>query len=457
VALFEALYDLRPFPDDFAGRLHAIRAEHVASAPAATKVPPWLYRAILRGLRVDPRDRFPSMKELLDAMQLDRRKRRLGIVLSVGAVLLAAIIAFATAWWLRRTPGPDDLEAVERIADEAHAAAARAYFVYAPYDDPSLPSAYQKVLELEGLEDSSRDLALAQAQALRREFADTLVRLGDEYWEREGGVPFAADYYAQALVFAPELSRARERTSLTPGEIATLVGKAARGDWSPGERLAGESLAALAASDPDERRQRVDALLESEPPPSPSTSARLIALVERVEDPSGEPAAPTMRGEPRPRAARAAAPVEEDVLIVPEDEPPPAAKPPPTEPDPSARDDRTSAQLVADARAAAARGQADTAEWLFKRALTHDSKSAAALRGLAEIEYDRGHYNAANRYAREAVRVAPKNAAYRILLGDTYFKTHEYRNAQRHYEEALRLGDEDAAARLELLRKQMGG
>jgi tetratricopeptide (TPR) repeat protein len=455
VAMFEALYELRPFPDDVAGRLHAIKAEHVASAPASTRVPPWLYRAIVRGLRADPRDRFASMKELLAAMQLDRRKRRLGIAASVSAVVLAAIIAFASAWWLRPTPGPRELEVVERISAEAHEAAARAYFVYAPFDDPSLPSAYQKVLELEAQGEPSRELARARATELRNEFSATLVRLGDEYWDREGGVPFASDYYAQALAFDPDLAHARARTSLTPGEIATLADKAARGDWSTGERLAGESLAALAEADPEERRERVESLLEADPAPSASTSARLLALVERVE--ANETPIVAKSSESRPRAARAPERTEDEIVLVVADDEASDETPTPAKSDAPARDGRTSKQLVADARAAALRGRAETAEWLFRRALTHDSASADALAGLAEIEYDRGHYHAANRFARDAVGVAPRAAHLRILLGDTYFKTHEYRSAERHYEEARRLGHDQAEARLELLRKQMGG
>ncbi|HWB77777.1 MAG TPA: protein kinase [Nannocystaceae bacterium] len=449
VTLFEALYQLRPFPEqDIVARLHAIQAGRVAPPPAAASVPAWLHRTILRGLAADPSQRFASMRALLDELQLDRRKRRRGLVVTLVAVVVAVIVALALAWTLRPRPGPRELELVERIATEAHAAAARAYFVYAPVDEPS---AYQKVRELEAQDDASREPAMLQAAALREEFAATLVRLGDEYWAREGGRPFAADYYAQALVFAPELAHARERTTLTPGELDELVDKAARGDWSAGERFAGASLAALAVEDPELRRQQIDALLDGDDAPAASTSARLLALVDRVEPTDdAEPSVVPPVEVPKRRSER----VEEEVLIVPDD-PPPAPEVTPSEP--VARDDRTSAQLVVDGRAAAARGQLDTAQWLFRRALTHDSRSAAALAGLAEIEYDRGHYHSANRYARDAVRYAPKKADYRILLGDTFFKTHEYLAARRHYEEAERLGHAQAAARLELLREQSGG
>ncbi len=72
VALYEALYEARPF----GGRSFAELAEHVVGGrliepPDSETIPTWLRAALKRGLSANPQDRFPSMNELL--AELDRR------------------------------------------------------------------------------------------------------------------------------------------------------------------------------------------------------------------------------------------------------------------------------------------------------------------------------------------------------------------------------------------------
>jgi len=74
VALYEALYGERPFTgttllDLMAGVLDGT----VRPAPAASKVPSWVRKIVLRGLRVEPRDRWPSMTALLAELEKSRR------------------------------------------------------------------------------------------------------------------------------------------------------------------------------------------------------------------------------------------------------------------------------------------------------------------------------------------------------------------------------------------------
>ncbi len=68
VALFEALYGCLPFP----GESLAERAAHVvqgALRPRPTSdVPAFLYKLLARGLLVDPSERFPSMRALLNEL-----------------------------------------------------------------------------------------------------------------------------------------------------------------------------------------------------------------------------------------------------------------------------------------------------------------------------------------------------------------------------------------------------
>ena len=72
VALYEALYGERPF---FGGSMQELSAAVcgglVSEAPEQTQVPEWLREALLRGLRRDPDERWPSMKALL--AELDRQ------------------------------------------------------------------------------------------------------------------------------------------------------------------------------------------------------------------------------------------------------------------------------------------------------------------------------------------------------------------------------------------------
>jgi hypothetical protein len=96
----------------------------------------------------------------------------------VVAIMLAlAGLGGVLAW----TYGRDaDLE--ERVArvqvhrDAALAAAAKAFFVYPPPDEPTHPTAYTEVLAIEDLEAELGAPATEAAQELRSEFAETLVR-----------------------------------------------------------------------------------------------------------------------------------------------------------------------------------------------------------------------------------------------------------------------------------------
>jgi len=97
VALYEALYGQRPFEGDSVIALMTNVVEgHVRPAPEKARVPGWIRRVLLRGLSVEPADRYPSMKALLAALEADPwvpRRRWLaaaGGVALVGGLVLAA-------------------------------------------------------------------------------------------------------------------------------------------------------------------------------------------------------------------------------------------------------------------------------------------------------------------------------------------------------------------------------
>ncbi len=96
VALYEALYGQRPF----AGATMSELADNVVHgrvrpAPANRRVPSWVRRALLRGLSVDPDERWPSMDALLGALAHNPNAR--GWWYALGGVVVASATAAALA------------------------------------------------------------------------------------------------------------------------------------------------------------------------------------------------------------------------------------------------------------------------------------------------------------------------------------------------------------------------
>ena len=103
VALYEGVYGRRPFAGDNTLALMAnVVAGTVTDPPSEARVPAWIRKILLRGLSTEPKDRFPSMTELLAALGHDpavRRRRWLT------AVMAAAFVAAGGAGAHRFTAG----------------------------------------------------------------------------------------------------------------------------------------------------------------------------------------------------------------------------------------------------------------------------------------------------------------------------------------------------------------
>jgi serine/threonine-protein kinase len=97
VALWEALHGMRPFGGSNRIQLMvSVACEEVREPPPDTPVPGWIRKVLLRGLRADPAQRYPSMAALLEALGRDRTvRRRRWIAVAAGVVLLAATGASA--------------------------------------------------------------------------------------------------------------------------------------------------------------------------------------------------------------------------------------------------------------------------------------------------------------------------------------------------------------------------
>jgi hypothetical protein len=101
-ALYEALYRQRPFPGDTVLSLSFnVLQGRLRPPPSQTAVPASIERALRRGLSVDPSDRFPSLRELLQALDVDPRRdpeaaplaRRLFSLVCVLAMFVMVVMA----------------------------------------------------------------------------------------------------------------------------------------------------------------------------------------------------------------------------------------------------------------------------------------------------------------------------------------------------------------------------
>ncbi len=99
VALFEALYGVRPFAGRTAFELRAsIRAGEVREAPREKRVPGWLHRLVVGGLAADPAARPRSMQALLQGLKADPVRRRLRILGGAALALTAIGIGVLLHW-----------------------------------------------------------------------------------------------------------------------------------------------------------------------------------------------------------------------------------------------------------------------------------------------------------------------------------------------------------------------
>ncbi|HWB76553.1 MAG TPA: serine/threonine-protein kinase, partial [Nannocystaceae bacterium] len=96
VALWEALFGVRPFAGDDADALASAKlALELVPPPSSSRVPQAIVRALRRGLSPRPEQRFADMAALLDALAevSRRRRRRLGVAIAVslGGAFVAAL------------------------------------------------------------------------------------------------------------------------------------------------------------------------------------------------------------------------------------------------------------------------------------------------------------------------------------------------------------------------------
>ncbi len=161
VALYEALYGQAPFAGE---SLRALADEVCAGRVREPRgdAPAWLRRAVLRGLRVAPEERYASMDALLVAMARDQILARRWRALA--GVAAGAAVAVAVAWAVLARPGPrcDGGEAqLAGVWDAGVKAAVQARF--AALAKPWTAPAFERVAA--GLDARARELTAQHREA----------------------------------------------------------------------------------------------------------------------------------------------------------------------------------------------------------------------------------------------------------------------------------------------------
>ncbi len=465
--LYELLTGVTAFGRDGIDEILRAHLDERPTPPSEvlTTIPKSLDAVVMRAISRHPGDRFSSMAEfeaalceaqiaamltttwddlpLPDAIAPDLRERLLSQMpdpsppavptnrFRLWAIIGLSLALGGAAVFALTRPDPGSVEAMspeERsaraLAQEARTAGSRAAWVYPSPDDVSSKTAYQVVLALEEMEEFGKPLAAG----LRMDFATTLTRLGDEYWDAEGGTRFAVAYYEQALLFDSDAPRAFARSGMARDSVEAFAERAAAGSFALEELVRVEPLVELAVVDespPAERvsrvqRQRPQA--EREPKPEPLDEAEVEVEVE-VE----APVVPRRDSEPS------------------------------SEPDAPQRDASGAKVLIRDAEAASKSGNAERAKLMYERALAKDSSNPSAHAGLRDLAFDAGDYARAVRHGKRAAQLSPRNATHQLRLGDAYYRTHQYAKAEKAYAAAAKLGDERAKWRLKRAREKLGG
>jgi tetratricopeptide (TPR) repeat protein len=131
VALYWALCGVHPFGGIGQLRLPAnLTREEVAAPASKTTAPGWIQKVLVRGLRVDPATRWPSMDALITELRREpaRKSRRVALAVA-GIVLCGALVASAAQLGHRSRSmclgGPDRMTGIWETVDRAGPASRR--------------------------------------------------------------------------------------------------------------------------------------------------------------------------------------------------------------------------------------------------------------------------------------------------------------------------------------------
>jgi tetratricopeptide (TPR) repeat protein len=353
-------------------------------------------------------------------------------------VLLAfGVLGGALAWPMLTADAQSPLvesndSVVQQMVGRVYESAALAYYVYPPVHDPQANTAYKVLVQLEDLETEEAKTA---ASSLRTELASTLMRLGDEMWDKPGGESFALDFYVQAIVFEPALEPARTRAMMTHGQLITLQRKAGTGDFTESELIAVEPLQALSSHNPAEKRAKLEKIkTRHRAKRGSSATAQIDALLAEFGPPAPKPEVPALSD----------ISAMDDDLVIDEVTAPPEKR------------TGLANKLVAKADTARKAIKLNEAERLYHKALRIDEHRVDALAGLGRVYFEQGKYARSVTYFNLAVRRSGRDAGLRIALGDAYQKTLDYGLALEQYRKAKKLGASKADERIARVEQRTG-
>jgi serine/threonine protein kinase/tetratricopeptide (TPR) repeat protein len=387
---------------------------------------------------------------------------------SLAAVSLALMLAFG------RGPTDEDESTVEQLVADARGAAARSNWLYPAPDNPDMPTAFTKILELEALEGTAAALAAQRSAELRGEFAEALVIYGDKLW-KEGAKVAASEFYWWALAFDEGNEHAYERAGATPGRLQDFVARAHDGRFNEAELVIGLGLAARAQEDDETRQQMLDAFVEASEAVQLPLSAMSALRESGLDLPTRRSDAPRAV-EPsvntpsvRPETADIGDVVadendenhENDEVVIDDKDAKSqthakrrkVAAPVLGE---AERDPARATQLADQGTVALRAGRRQEAASLFHQAISFDRRNATALMGLSDVYFDTGSSQKAVVYAEKAVAASPANSTARLKLGDAYFNVLRYKDALEQYEKAGKLGSSRAAERIVKVKAKLG-
>lgn len=411
-------------PSDRFATMAAMEAALCEAQIASGLVTPW-DDLPLPDVGDQQRDRL--LRGMPDPMIRLQPRSRLPLVLGVVCALaLGSVVTAIMLGGREPTTTVAHASLTDQKAVQARDAASRAYWVYPPPNAPDTRTAFQVIRELEEL-----DQGQTIARELRIEFSATLTRLGDSYWEQEGGRRFARAYYQQALLFAPETQPAKQRADFSDEAREGLAERANRASFRLDELTLAEPLFVLAEPDNAARSLKLAAYQDRQAQQHAELTTTLAKVSRDTARTRTTPSAPPS---PRTQAQPVAHPGESA----------------------SAKNPKAAKRLASKGRSAARQGRTAVAKSLFERALTQDPRNTVALAGMRDIYFERGDYGRAVRYGKRTVAVLGRNSEHRLRLGDAYYKVARYRDAETQYAKALGFGESRAQWRLEKARKKLG-
>ena len=131
-SFYRALYGERAFAGATFGELRDNILKGKVRPPPDSDVPGWLREIVLRGLAVDPDQRWPSMDAIIAALEHDPHARRRRLAAIGGAALLVIAAAGVATWRARRDPAQACRDGEQQLAGvwgAQRSAAVRAAFV----------------------------------------------------------------------------------------------------------------------------------------------------------------------------------------------------------------------------------------------------------------------------------------------------------------------------------------